>query len=283
MRTIPLIIGSLAICIAAPMEPLARAASHDGTPTLSFADAPAPALVARQAAYSPASAPIEAPASSTTAYPVSTASSTTAYPANTAETPPSLAPPPSEASRDTEGENPLHAAEKDEHFRIGILGGVGFPRPLAVEGLIKVEQTFALGAEYSALPTLTISSVDTTFHAIAADARFFFFRGPFFIGMRAGRQHLSGSDVVTVPGYGTAQGTVTVDATFVNPRIGFLWTWNPGLTFGLDAGVQIPLTTSTSTSIPAGTVADERVRSVANSLGGSVLPTFDLLRIGFLI
>lgn len=190
--------------------------------------------------------------------------------------------PPSDATEDSSGERARSGHEKTEHFRIGVLGGVGFPRPLAVEGLFKVERTLALGAEYSVLPTLSISGVETTFHAIAADARVFLFDGPFFIGLRAGHQHLGGAGTVTVNGYG-AQGSVTVDTTFVNPRLGLLWTFEPGFTVGIDAGVQFPLSSTTSTTLPQGTAINQQALSIGHDFGSAVIPTIDLLRIGFLI
>ncbi len=156
--------------------------------------------------------------------------------------------PQSDASRDAPTDVGERDRTKKEHLRVGVIGGVGFPRPLAVEALVKVERTFAIGAEYSILPTLSISGVQTNFHAISADARVFPFQGP-----------------------------------FVNPRIGLLWTFEPGFTVGIDAGIEFPLSSSTSTTLPPGTVANQRVLNVANSYGSSVLPTIDLLRIGFLI
>jgi len=175
------------------------------------------------------------------------------------------------------------SSEKPEHFRIGVLGGVGFPRPLAIEGMIKIEKILGLGIEYSAMPSLSIEGVDTSFHAIAATARLFPFKNGFFIGLRAGRQHLGGEGTVTVAPYGTYHESVTVDSTFINPRIGFLWTWDPGITLGIDAGVQVPVGATVSSSLPAGTQANKDVMDVANTLGNTTLPTIDLLKVGFLL
>jgi len=158
---------------------------------------------------------------------------------------------------------------------------------LEIEGLLKLEKTIAIGAEYSVLPTITVSGVQTSFWALAADARVFPFQGPFFFGVRAGRQHLGVDGAATVDHYGTFSESMTVDTTFVNPRLGFLWTWEPGFTIGIDAGVQIPVTSSVSTTIPSQVALQlpvySDVVSVANTLGKTVLPTVDLLRIGFLL
>lgn len=205
-------------------------------------------------------------------------------------------PPPSQNARYAYGSSPASDATadrggdgaskdkpaKEEHFRIGVLGGVGFPRPLAIEGMIKVERLIGLGVEYSTLPSLTISGVDTSFWAIAATLRVFPFKDGFFLGVRGGRQHLGGEGTVTVAPYGSFRESVTIDSTFVNPRIGFLWTWSPGITLGIDAGVQIPVGATVSSSLPAGTVNQE-VMDVAQALGNTTLPTIDLLKVGFLL
>ncbi len=173
-----------------------------------------------------------------------------------------------------------------DHFRVGVLGSVAFPRPLAIEGLVKLEQMVGLGVEYSMLPQLTIESVQTHFWAIAADARLFPFKNAFFVGLRAGRQHLGGEGTVTAAGLGSLSETVSVDTTFINPRIGFLWTWDPGVTLGVNLGVQVPLSTSSSSSLPtgiSGVTVSQDVTRVTNSLGRNVLPTVDLLQIGVLL
>lgn len=173
--------------------------------------------------------------------------------------------------------------EHEEHFRIGAIGGVGFPRPLAIEGLIKLERTLALGAEYSVLPTVTISGVETSFWAVAADARLFPFGGAFFVGLKAGRQHLGVHGTVSVSQVGTLTESVAVDTTFLNPRLGFLWTWSPGVTLGIDAGVQIPIASTASNTLPSELHLNQDVNDVANRFGKTTLPTVDLLRIGFLL
>jgi hypothetical protein len=207
------------------------------------------------------------------------------------DTPSSAVPKPnSDATADTaaSGEKPREPG-RTGHFTFGALGSVGFPRPLGVEGLFKVEQTVAVGLEYSALPTVSISGVETRFWALAADARIFPFRGPFFVGLKAGRQHLAGNASLTVADYGSYRESISVDTTFVNPRMGFLWTWEPGVTLGVDIGVQIPFSSTASNSLPTSVhlsqvdQASGELSSVAHSLGNTVLPTIDLLQIGVLL
>jgi hypothetical protein len=192
-------------------------------------------------------------------------------------------------TRDTAKEEPKPGgSRRTDHFRVGVLGGVGFPRPLAIEGLVKIENMVGLGVEYSVLPRLSVSGVDTSFYAIAADARVFPFKNAFFVGLRAGRQHLGGAADITVQGYGGLHESMSVDTTFINPRVGLLWTWEPGITLGLDIGVQIPLSSTASstipqTALPASVTVDDQIVRVTNTLGRYTLPTVDLLRIGFLL
>jgi hypothetical protein len=191
---------------------------------------------------------------------------------------------PPDASRDTPNAPSEHKETKrTDHFRIGALGGIGFPRPLEIEGMVKLENLVGLGVEYSALPGLTIDSVDTHFWAVAADVRLFPFKNAFFVGLKAGRQHLGGDANVTVTGYGSLHEAVAVDTTFVNPRLGFLWTWDPGVSLGIDIGVQVPVSTASSSSLPPGVNVTSDVTRVTNSLGRYALPTIDLLRVGVLL
>ncbi|AKU94519.1 hypothetical protein AKJ09_01183 [Labilithrix luteola] len=162
---------------------------------------------------------------------------------------------------------------------VGVLGGIGFPRPLSIEALVDIDRILAVGAEYGFLPKTKISSIELGSWAASADARLFPFRGGFFIGLRAGYQHLDASATVTV-GSQSASGSMAMETIFVNPRIGFLWMGRPGLAIGFEAGVQIPLSSSVSTSLPEAVALDSRVKSTADTLGRSLLPTVDLLRVG---
>jgi hypothetical protein len=166
--------------------------------------------------------------------------------------------------------------------RAGVLGGVGFPRPLAVEGVLELGRLFMLGGEYSALPTTTISGAQTSMWAIAGDARVFPMRNGFFIGLRVGRQHLDESASITVTGVGAFSATNSADTTFINPRLGFLWSFGP-VALGMDAGVQIPLSTSTSNTLPPGVTLPSSVTDVTHALSSQLIPTIDLLRLGVVL
>jgi hypothetical protein len=169
-------------------------------------------------------------------------------------------------------------------FRLGALVGVGFPRPLAIEGIVKLGRWVALGVEYSAMPSMNILGVDTAFWGVAGDVRFFPMRNGFFIGMRGGFQHLAATATMSAMSI-TVTESATAETAFLNPRIGFLHTWKSGLTLGIDAGVQLPLTPKLVTTVPSGIVpqVDATLVTVSSVLGNNVTPTIDLIRLGFLL
>ncbi len=177
--------------------------------------------------------------------------------------------------------------EDTEHVRIGALGGVGFPRALSIEGLIKVERTMGVGFEYGTLPTTTFGQanpVSLRYSSLAADFRLFPLQSSFFIGLRTGRQRVEGSATATVASYGTFTQSATTETWFLNPRLGVLWTGSSGLSVGISAGLQIPLShkTQKSSNVPAGIDASEATSAV-DSFGSSVIPTIDLLQLGLLL
>jgi hypothetical protein len=145
-----------------------------------------------------------------------------------------------------------HASEAATSLRIGALAGVGFPRLVAFEGMVRLGDVVALGVEYGTSPTISISHVDVTITTI------------------------------TIAPLGLVAESATLDTYFVNPRIGLLWTLGPGITIGTEAGVQVPVSSNFATTVPAAVLAlspdaDRAVRTL-----GGVLPTVDLLRVGVL-
>jgi hypothetical protein len=165
--------------------------------------------------------------------------------------------------------------------RIGAIAGVGFPRPLAIEAMVLLGPHGALGAEYGVLPTMTVGGVQVDLWSVAGDARFFPFRGAFFVGLRAGRQHIGASTTVALGSHGSAPEELSLDSWFLNPRVGFLWASRGGLAFGMEAGIQVPVGASVSSTLPLSLVP--QAQSTADTIGNTVIPTFDLFRVGLLL
>jgi hypothetical protein len=201
-----------------------------------------------------------------------------------------LTPSPSAADRRSSSEAE-RGTKRTDHVRFGALVSAGFPRPLAIEGIVKIERLVALGLEYSTLPGATMSDVHFGASALAGSARVFPLRGPFFLGLRAGRQHVSADAAVSGYGY-TIPITLAVDTIFLNPQVGFLWTWDPGVTIGIDAGLQIPLSSEVSSTLASSSMPSavqqavspiqRTMENVAGALGQTVLPTIDLVKVGML-
>lgn len=194
------------------------------------------------------------------------------------------------AARGERGSSEGRGADRPtEHFRLGPIVGVGFPRPLAVEAFGKIERLVGVGFEYSFLPNVTVLGADVSFKGAAADVRVFPFRGALFVGARVGRQWLDAKTSILVPRYGSFTETMEAATWFINPRIGFLHTFDSGITMGLDAGVQLPIHPTYERSGPATERGlgnpnniNQTLASIAGALGNNVTPTVDLLRLGFL-
>jgi hypothetical protein len=209
-----------------------------------------------------------------------------------AEMPPTTAPPASPAAPPAPEPEAIASRPRDADdgragplgpIEVGVLGGVSFPRPLSIAAMVRLRKTVAVGLEYSLLPKISTADVSTTFYALAGDVRVFPFRNAFFVGLGAGHQHLGATASVGVAQLGSIGGGVTADTWFVNPRLGFLWTYKWGLTLGLDAGVQIPVATSFTNTIPSLLSARQEATDLAHLFGKDVLPTVDLLRIGLVL
>jgi hypothetical protein len=183
------------------------------------------------------------------------------------------------AAADVEPPSPDRTTEIDRlPLHVAAIAGIGFPRPFAVEVMGSWADVVTIGAEYGFLPTVTVDGVETDLWSLAGDFRIRPFRSAFFVGALAGRQHVAASTSISVSGIGSANEQLEYDSWFVNPRIGFLWTMDHGLAVGLDAGVQIPIGPTVSSSLPLALYPAAQAR--VDSIGGAVLPTIDLLRIG---
>jgi hypothetical protein len=185
--------------------------------------------------------------------------------------------PPQSAPAEARGETPSPYPP----LRAGAMAGVGFPRPLAVEALAQLWMHLVVGMEYGVLPNVTVRGVQVGSWTLSGDARWLPWRGPLFFGLRAGVQHVEAATTLPVTGLGNVSETLGLDATFINPRIGLLWVLRSGLVLGMEAGVQIPLSTSTTSTWPLALVPS--LQGQIDALERSVLPTIDLIRVGFVM
>jgi len=199
-----------------------------------------------------------------------------------AVTPDSRSAIPYEAQQSTGSRLPIH---------FGATAGVSLPRPLAAHVYARAFGFVAVGFSYSdfpafiANPLLSVAGLkngQTTvnldqFSAYEGDLRVFPFFGDLFVGAGLGRQTFKASMTQSTT-LGNFNGSVAVSTTYVAPRLGYLWTFGPGLTVGMDAGVQLKLSSDAQINLPPGSPADmqSQAQRVVDIFGNGPLPSFHL-------
>ena len=179
-------------------------------------------------------------------------------------------------------------------IHIGVMGGPSAPRPLDGEVYVRAFGFLFAGFSYSdfpafiADPLLSLAGLNngtTTFRldkfsAMEGDVRIFPFAGELFVGSSFGRQTFNAT-VTQQTGTGTATGTLAVDTMYATPRIGYLWNLGP-VVLGMDAGVQLKLSSDPRISLPAGAPPDmqSQAQRAVDLVGNGPLPSFHL-RLGF--
>lgn len=176
--------------------------------------------------------------------------------------------------------------KSDSAVNVGAMAGIGFPRPVQLEAVVGIGRHVMLGAEYGFLPTITVGTVETHLWAASADLRVFPFGGSFYLGLRGGYQSLFASAAISAADIGSYSESVNVTSWFVNPRVGFLFRFEP-LVLGIEAGVQFPIgpnvdRTSSATLAGIDIPVNADLTNTADRLGKAVVPTVDLLRVGLL-
>ena len=201
--------------------------------------------------------------------------------------------------------------EKDEgtdQFKIGPVVGVGIPSVFSFGGTVKVTRFLGAGINIGLIPKVQLSYYgDATLSYQHYDiyGRLYPFGGGFFLSGGAGYATvdgtLSGSYAASVPGVGAGQATYngsgSVRTLMLTALIGYFYTTSIGFSFGVDAGVQLPIAPShiafSSTLepkellvIPAvqdyKTKADKSVTDTLEKIGRTPLPTINL-RIGWIL
>jgi hypothetical protein len=119
------------------------------------------------------------------------------------------------------------------------------------------------------------------FSAWEADVRVFPFAGSFFVGSGLVRQSFK-SSVTQSTTFGNFNGSVAVSTTYAAPRVGYLWTVGPGVVLGVDAGVQLKLSSDAQVTLPPGAPPDmqSQANRVVDVFGHYPLPSMHL-RVGW--
>ena len=187
------------------------------------------------------------------------------------------------------GAAPVHVA--------AMIGVVSLPRPADVEVLVRIVDLFGVGFGYSDFPAFIANpllelagaksgSTDARldrFNAFDLDLRVFPFRGRFFVGSSFGRQSLSGA-VTESTALGPQTATADLTTWYATPRVGWLWTFEPGFLLGLDLGIQLKLGADRTVTVPAAATPDirDRVNNLADLGASYPLPSLRL-RVGWMM
>jgi hypothetical protein len=186
-----------------------------------------------------------------------------------------------------ESGSPVHVA--------AMLGVVSLPRPIDAEVMVRIANLFGIGLGYSDFPAFIANPLlelagaksETTdarldqFNAFDLDLRVFPFRGRFFVGASFGRQSLKGAVTEGTP-FGPQTATVDLTTWYGTPRVGWVWTFEPGFVLGFDLGVQLKLISDRTVTVPPGATPEirDRVDNLADLGASYPLPSLRL-RVGW--
>ena len=181
-------------------------------------------------------------------------------------------------------------------FHVGAMVGlVSLPRPLDAELYLRVSDYFFVGFSYSDFPAFvadpllsaagansgqTSARLDQ-FNGLDADLRVFPFAGAFFLGTSFGHQSLKGA-VTENTAFGAQTATVDLSTIYATPRLGYMWTFGPGIVLGVDAGVQLKLSSDARVDMPSGATQNmkDNAQNLADIGASYPLPSFHL-RLGW--
>jgi hypothetical protein len=128
------------------------------------------------------------------------------------------------------------------------------PHPLQVGLEGKFLDIAGFSFMYGMFPKLTISDVSVKLDSWDVRARWFPFRGSFFLGAAYGKQKLTGtkkqSISTNVAQYPTVdiEGKVELETPYLSPHLGWRWVAKSGFFYGLELGWQFALNASTTVS-----------------------------------
>jgi len=167
---------------------------------------------------------------------------------------------------------------------------VTLPRPFSFGAESKWIDLLGLSASYGFLPQITLSSVSLKISGYDVRFKIYPFRGSFFLGVGYGKQSFTGSSTQDISAVSTTV-NVTQDNTFIAPQMGWNWVWNSGLFMGVDLGVQLSMSHTTTVTDNVNALiqltpqyAQMRSDIIKNAdlIGKTPLPLLTLIKIGYL-
>jgi hypothetical protein len=168
---------------------------------------------------------------------------------------------------------------------------VSLPRPLSAGLEVKWWDLLGVSGSYGFLPEIKISGV--TFKTSGTEGRFkiYPFRGAFYLGVGFGSQTFTGSKTETIQTI-SVTGTISQKNNFVAPQLGWNWTWDSGFFMGLDLGVQLSMSRTTTfttnqdsnaliTASAEYQTLQTDVNKMADLIGKTPLPLLTLIKVGY--
>jgi hypothetical protein len=294
-----------------PVEPSPPASDAAPAPT-PVPNEPQPALAPLPAEPPSAPPPAPTPPPTATFAPAPTVAPEPAAPARAQARPAPPSAPSPETPALTEPAAPSSSNERDGlfgPFRIGPLFGVGLPSLLSFGGEIKLTRYLGAGVNVGVIPAVRLpyyGEATVSYQDYGAFAHVHPLGGGFLLGAQLGYALVKGTydDEVDTSRYAAlgapssldvhAEGSV--ETLVLTPVIGYVYTWQAGFTFGVDAGAQIPVASSRvrieddagGGSLPTEIVESyllpnrKKVRETLEKVGQTVLPACHL-RIGWLL
>jgi hypothetical protein len=177
-------------------------------------------------------------------------------------------------------------------FRLGPTVGVGAPDGARLGVFAKWRGIVAAGAAFSLLPETRVPGIDASVARVSGEAfaRVHPFRGAFFLGVAGGYAETKGTLTEERTAFRQVQRVEAhayANAVYVAPHLGFQWMLPMGMTIGIDAGVEIPVATTSATFEAAKyglVVPTEGKGSVADAtrfVASMPIPVIHLLELGY--
>jgi hypothetical protein len=137
-------------------------------------------------------------------------------------------------------------------FHLGPTVGVGAPDGARVGIFAKWRGIVAAGGAFSLLPETRLPGIDASVVRVSGEAfaRVHPFRGAFFLGVAGGYAQTKGTMTEQRTAFRQVQNVQThayASAVYIAPHLGFQWMLPMGMTIGMDAGVEIPVASTSPT------------------------------------
>jgi hypothetical protein len=137
-----------------------------------------------------------------------------------------------------------------------------------------------LSLDVGIVPKVHVGQVHVSWSDLSVGAKFYPWRGRFYLGARAGSRSFRASAQDTSTGL---EAKADVTSTYLAPELGWRFVWDSGVYMGLELGYQIVLATKETLDIPGSVdpTKQKDVRDAADQIGKIGLPILTLLQVGW--